>query len=321
MKLPGKQGDVLDLGVWTEDLNLSYLRMESAVVEPEKKRRGRKRKRVDLVDSGGNKKVVATRALKLVGRYVRKEFEGSGEYLGKITSYDAGLYRVIYEDGDFEDFYSREARGFLVEESDLNGEWFEKKQKLDESLISKELAGKAAKEENLPGENISNANPTNVVVSGNNVATVCADDDNDANAEPNGDADSDSSSSDSYEDMDDQAASVEVELPPVPPPELPVSSGHIGIPDEYVSHLFSVYRFLRSFSTVLFLYPFGLDDFVGALNCPVANTLLDSVHVALMRILKSHLERLPTDGSEIASKCLRYFFEALSYKLDFFLLS
>ncbi|CBI17094.3 unnamed protein product, partial [Vitis vinifera] len=90
----------------------------------------------------------------------------------------------------------------------------------------------------------------------------------------------------------------------VPPPQLPPSSGNIGVPEEYVSHLFSVYGFLRSFSIRLFLSPFALDDLVGSLNCTVPNTLLDAIHVALLRVVRRHLEALSSSGLELASKCL-----------------
>ncbi|PNX90752.1 PHD finger family protein, partial [Trifolium pratense] len=59
----------------------------------------------------------------------------------------------------------------------------------------------------------------------------------------------------------------DVETVSLPPPlQLSSSSGTIGVPEPSVSHLFSIYGFLRSFSTQLFLHPFTLDEFVGALN-------------------------------------------------------
>ncbi|KAK4492240.1 hypothetical protein RD792_003041 [Penstemon davidsonii] len=281
--------------------------MDSMVVGPQK-RRGRKRKRNDvnnvMVDSDGKKKVVETRSLKLVDRYVRKEFQESGVFLGKITSYDSGLYRVNYDDGDFEDLDSSEVKVFLIEDEDLIGEWSERKEKLDELLISKEVKAKVSKVENK--------------VEQTNVSQVClpllselSNGDADANEvgkvldDGNNSADNDSLS-DSCEDARQLDACIGTEVPPVPPPELPPSSGHIGVPEEYVSHLFSVHSFLRSFSVPLFLYPFGLDDFVGALNCSFTNTLLDSIHVALLGVLKRHLERISADGSELALKCLRF---------------
>nr|KYP68630.1 Nucleosome-remodeling factor subunit BPTF [Cajanus cajan] len=95
-------------------------------------------------------------------------------------------------------------------------------------------------------------------------------------------------------------------LPPLPPPlELPPSSGTIGVPEQCVSLLFAVYAFLRSFSIRLFLMPFTLDEFVGSLNCRIANSLFDAIHVSLMRVLRRHLETVSSEGSELASKCLR----------------
>ncbi|PNX55854.1 PHD finger family protein, partial [Trifolium pratense] len=85
------------------------------------------------------------------------------------------------------------------------------------------------------------------------------------------------------------------------------SSGTIGVPEPSVSHLFSIYGFLRSFSTQLFLHPFTLDEFVGALNSQVSNTLFDAIHFSLMRVLRDNLETLSAEGSELASHCLRNF--------------
>ncbi|KVI03128.1 DDT domain-containing protein [Cynara cardunculus var. scolymus] len=63
-------------------------------------------------------------------------------------------------------------------------------------------------------------------------------------------------------------------------PQSPPSSGNFGVFEEHVSYLLSVYNFLHSFSVCLFLSPFGLDEFVGALNCSTPNALLDAIHVA-----------------------------------------
>ncbi|KAH9321819.1 hypothetical protein KI387_016458 [Taxus chinensis] len=86
---------------------------------------------------------------------------------------------------------------------------------------------------------------------------------------------------------------------------LPQSSGNLPIPENSVADLFSVYMFLRSFSDLLFLSPFSLDDFVGALNFKTTNSLLDSVHVSLLRALRRHLEMLTEEGNDMATKCLR----------------
>ncbi|GER39722.1 metalloendopeptidases [Striga asiatica] len=307
--------------------------MEPVVVEP--KRRGRKRKKIDepnVMDSNVGKRVKETRSLKLVGRYVRKEFGCSGVFLGKVVCYNTGLYRINYEDGDFEDLDSMEVKGFLVEDCDLNGEWSERKAKLDALLFGKDVNEKILEVDALeapkasekileadaleapkasekilevdalgaPKASLADSSAQNEMSNGETSANVVMDVLNDSNDDANADV-----LSDSCEDFQGQDANVEIEGPLVPPPELPPSSGHIGIPEEYVSHLFAVHGFLRSFSLQLFLYPFGLDDFVGALNCSVANTLLDSVHVALLRVLKRHIERLSSEGSDLASKCLR----------------
>ncbi|KAL9171363.1 hypothetical protein ABFS82_04G204400 [Erythranthe guttata] len=282
--------------------------MESMVVQPER-RRGRKRKNADVqnmtVDGNGKRKMVDTRSLRLVGRYVMKEFQDSGVFLGKIMSYDSGLYRISYEDGDFEDLDSTEIKVFLVEDCDLVGDLSKRKKKLDVLLSCKDVKTEILKVEKVP--ELANGNqvdssllsePSKNNEAGGNVVLE---------VHNNGNADADvDSSSDSCEDARQRDASMDIEEPLAPPPELPPSSGHIGVPEEYVSHLLSVHSFLRSFSIPLYLYPFGLDDFVGALNCSVANTLLDSVHVALLRVLKRHIERLSSCGSELAVKCMRY---------------
>jgi hypothetical protein len=113
------------------------------------------------------------------------------------------------------------------------------------------------------------------------------------------DLESSSNSSDSAKELPAEPS------PPVQAPELPPSSGDIDVPEESVSHLLSVYNFLRSFSVQLFLSPFGLDDFVASINCSGQSTLLDAVHVSLLRALRRHLETKSSDGSELASNCLK----------------
>lgn len=279
-------------------------------MEPEERRperRGRKRRRVDsqnaLVDGQEKRQVNETRSKALVGRYVRKEFEGSGVFLGKIVYYDSGLYRVEYEDGDCEDLESSEVREFLVGDNDFDGGLMLRKKKLDELIAKKDVkAADMVVEGKVSG--LMSVEVCSVSGFGNDDAKEIDD------VQVDGDADS---SSDSCEHALDRDSSLEVDAPAVLPPQLPASSGTIGVPEESVSHLFSVYCFLRSFSIQLFLSPFGLDDFVGSLNCLVPNTLLDAIHVALMRVLRRHLEILSSNGSELASKCLRY-----SYVLVFF---
>ncbi|MCD7470308.1 hypothetical protein HAX54_010042 [Datura stramonium] len=252
-------------------------------------RRGRKRRRKDVqnveVDQDGKKRAAVLKPKALVDRYVRKEFEGNGLFLGKVMFYDSGLYRVDYDDGDCEDLDTGELKEVLVEDDELVGEWLDRKKKLNEMVASREVKPTSAVADKLEEVPVSSDFPVKL-----------------EKVEVDIDADS---LSDLSEDDEDQDLCLEVEKPLVPAPELPPSSGNIGIPEEYVSYLLSIYSFLRTFSTTLFLSPFGLDDFVGALNCSVPNSLLDSIHVALMRVLRRHLEKLSSDGSELASKCLR----------------
>ncbi|AES88500.2 DDT domain protein [Medicago truncatula] len=84
-------------------------------------------------------------------------------------------------------------------------------------------------------------------------------------SELNGENDNDQ---DNENDVDLSSGSVSnVETMHLPPSlHLSPSSETIGVPEPSVSHLLSVYGFLRSFNTRLFLHPFTLDEFVGALN-------------------------------------------------------
>jgi len=275
--------------------------MES--MEVKKRGRGRPRKRKPNEEESEEMKSIANALKKqaldirwkpLVGRYVLKEFD-SGIFLGKIVNYDTGLYRVDYEDGDCEDLESGELRQILLGDDDFDDELFFRRVKLDEFVLQKSEKRKKEAEKDvvdLKTEVIKVEPSVSVALMVENGGVQVEDD-----------ADS---SSDSCECVRDGDLGMEVETPVIPPPQLPSSSASIGVPDEYVSHLFSVYTFLRSFNIRLFLSPFTLDDLVGAVNCPAQNTLLDAIHVALMRALRRHLEALSSDGSELASKCLRY---------------
>ncbi|KAK4358626.1 hypothetical protein RND71_020855 [Anisodus tanguticus] len=252
-------------------------------------RRGRKRRRKDVqnveVDQDGKKRAVGLMKPKeLVGRYVRKEFEGNGLFLGKVMFYDSGLYRVDYDDGDCEDLDTGELKEVLVEDDELVGEWLDRKKKLNEMVASREP--------------IKDVEPISEVADKIEEVPVSSD-----LGKLEVDIDADSLSDLSEYDDEERDLSLEVEKPLVP--ELPPSSGNIGIQEEYVPYLLSIYSFLRTFSTTLFLSPFELDDFVGALNCSIPNSLLDSIHVAVMHVLRRHLEKLSSDLSELASKCLR----------------
>lgn len=271
--------------------------MEAGVLRSPGRARKRRRKDVHNVSLNrsdtpeAKKRAVETRSKALVGRFVKKEFEGSGVYLGKIVCYDSGLYRVDYEDGDCEDLDGFEIREFLVSDSDLLGDWISRKKKLDELTAQKSVELPETLEANVlnsPANGLDRVEqPIQSELSCGPIADINAD-----------------SSSDSCEYAKDEDLVSEVEHV-VPPPQLPESSGNIAVPEEYISHLLSVYSFLRSFSIRLFLSPFTLDDLVGSLNCVVRNTLLDAIHVALLRALRRHLEAISSDGSDLASKCLR----------------
>ncbi|CAN1252578.1 DDT domain-containing protein PTM [Linum perenne] len=278
--------------------------MESVEVKKRGRGRPRKRRRPEDEKKENNDKNIGSalkrRAMEiwskpLVGRFVMKEFEGNGIFLGKIVQYDTGLYRVEYEDGDCEDLDSGELRSIIVGDNDIDDGLVGRMRRLDELLVKKNEARKELEKQQM--EKLKDEATVTEVPK--EIGGVLRDED-DGGEEDDGDSSSDSCD---YAQVGDLG--VEEEAPLIPPPQLPPSSGNVGVQEEYVSHLFSVYAFLRSFNVQLFLSPFSLDDLVGAINCRVQNTLLDSIHVVLLRAIRRRLETLSTDGLELASKCLR----------------
>jgi len=88
--------------------------------------------------------------------------------------------------------------------------------------------------------------------------------------------------------------------------QLPPSSQNLHLDDIPVLEFFSVYAYLTSFSTLLFLSPFELEDFVAALKSEIPSILLDNIHVSILHTLRKHLEFLSSEGCQSASICLRY---------------
>lgn len=269
--------------------------MEAPVARP--RGRPRKRRRNDEENENEAKKLASmgTRPpVALLGRFVLKNFPRNGVFLGKVVYYESGLYRVCYEDGDSEDLDSGEVRSILVKEGEINGDLAGRKEKLEE-LVSKNGGKTGIGSQKGPVESIKEESR----------AGVCELNDGGLMIEKNEEEDDEDvnslSDSGTGQGMDSGA---EAETLP-PPPELPVSSGTIGVPEQCVSLVFSVYGFLRSFSIRLFLQPFTLDEFIGALNYQVTNSLFDAIHLSLMRVLRQHLEFLSSEGSERASRCLR----------------
>ncbi|TVT98004.1 hypothetical protein EJB05_56721, partial [Eragrostis curvula] len=103
--------------------------------------------------------------------------------------------------------------------------------------------------------------------------------------------------------LDLEEAAEEEKMPPKP--ELPPSSQVLDLAGLPVLDLFQVYSLLRSFTKELFLSPFPLETFVAALRCTHVNPLIDWVHFALLRALKSHLEVLAAEGEPSAVHCIR----------------
>jgi hypothetical protein len=232
----------------------------------------------------------------LVGRYIssRSASDDGPIRLGKVASYDgsAGVYNVLFEDGQGEELGLAQLREVLMD--DENGASGMKvscrKRKLD-LLVS---PGTTVKQAKGPPSTRQRVDAREMPARPDVLQQTGCDPDLSGNAK------SSSNSSDFTK------ASPAVPCPPVKGPELPPSSADIAVPEESISHLFSVYNFLRSFSVQLFLSPFGLDDFVASINCTVQNTLLDAVHVSLLGALRRHLETKSSHGSERASSCLKY---------------
>ncbi|OVA17876.1 zinc finger protein [Macleaya cordata] len=287
--------------------------MESEEIKSEDRARKRRKRdkhdeKVQRVegDLESKKRVVEKRSRALVGRYVKKEFEGYGVFLGKVVSYSVGLYRVDYEDGDSEDLESNEISEILLEEGDFDPELITRRKRLDELISardSKTASKRSANKSVLAANGLNETETSSISKLSSDIECGSGKDVEPEGLEepvPDGDADS---SSDSCEFV--RVRHSENDAPLVPPPSLPASSGNINVPEESVSQLFSVYNFLRTFSIQLYLSPFQLDDLVGSLNYVGPNTLLDAIHFSLMRALRRHLEMLSSNGVELALKCLR----------------
>uniref|UniRef100_A0ACD5YKG9 Uncharacterized protein n=1 Tax=Avena sativa TaxID=4498 RepID=A0ACD5YKG9_AVESA len=229
----------------------------------------------------------------LVGRYISRSTDSKRIRLGKVASYDSsiGVYSVVFEDGQDEKLGLPQLRELLMtEDNGASGMKVScRKRKLDLVVSSGSatvVGGPPTNRQRVDASEIP-ARPDASQQSG-------------SGSDVSEDLESSSNSSDSTKELP-------VELcPPVQGPELPLSSGDIDVPEESISYLFSVYNFLRSFSVQLFLSPFGMDDFVASINCSVQTTLLDAVHVSLLRTLRRHLETKSSEGSELASNCLKH---------------
>lgn len=95
---------------------------------------------------------------------------------------------------------------------------------------------------------------------------------------------------------------------PLPKLQFPPSSTNLNLDGVPVLELFSIYACLRSFSTLLFLSPFELEDLVAALKSEIPSILFDSIHVSILQTLRKNLEYLSNEGCQSASNCLRYIY-------------
>ncbi|CAA7405415.1 unnamed protein product [Spirodela intermedia] len=239
----------------------------------------------------------------VIGSYVTKNFpDGVRTLLGKVVSSGGRFFAAVYEDGRREELELCEIRRMLLPspvDDALEEELVLRKRKLEEILSGGGTCARSSRRKVDPLTARASAAAATTAEGterrGRHLSGLLVEEDVD-------------SSTDSCESI--SAPTCNPALPqsmPLQALALPPSSGNIGIPEESVGCLLSVYSFLRTFSTQLFLSPFGLDDFVGSLNCINQNSLLDSIHVSLMRALWRHLEVLSSDGDQAASRCLRYF--------------
>ncbi|XP_042457401.1 DDT domain-containing protein PTM-like [Zingiber officinale] len=234
-------------------------------------------------------------AAALVGSYASKVISGVKKALvGKVASYDheSRLYSVVYEDGTREDLDSFLLSKIIVSEDGSTSSNLKnscKKRKLD-LLVS---SGSTEPNMSSPGKRLMNNVPNASGGSGTSSERLDSELSEDANSSNNS--------------PDYMQASCSVALAECHILDLPPSSGDIAIPEESISYLFSVYGFLRSLSVQLYLSPFGMDDFVGSLNCMVQNSLLDAIHLQLLRALRRHIQVVSSEGSELASRCLRHY--------------
>ncbi|PKA47297.1 chromodomain-helicase-DNA-binding protein 4 [Apostasia shenzhenica] len=222
----------------------------------------------------------------LVGAYVVRNSSGIGRvFLGKVVSYDnsSKLYRVMYEDGHQEDLEVESVNRILMEEG-AGGKLTRRKRRLDQMVP---LGG--LKRPNTR----SRASISDIPAPASQL--------NAEDASGDGDSSSDSCDHALVPTAVQDSSSLEIQILPL---ELPPSSGDIFVPKNSVAYLFSTYNFLRSFSLQLFLSPFGFDDYVGSLNSTVQNSLMDAIHLCLMRALSRQLQVLSSEGFELANKCL-----------------
>ncbi|GBG81750.1 hypothetical protein CBR_g33928 [Chara braunii] len=95
-------------------------------------------------------------------------------------------------------------------------------------------------------------------------------------------------------------------LPPLPPCKpLPQSSLDLPVPANCVSELMGVYAMLRTFSLRLFLSPFTFETFCGALTCKKVNSLVDGIHLALLKVLHQRFLQAAEDVRGKKWPCVR----------------
>lgn len=174
--------------------------------------------------------------------------------------------------------------------------------KLEEGYPDRRKRRKVAKNSNPPAETVLRRSARRVKIEALNESN--------SSREMLADEANEISISGVIDELEEKPKSLDLERPEgtlVLPPkmELPPSSTNLNLDDIPVLDLFSVYSCLRSFSTLLYLSPFELEDLVAALKSKVSNLLIDFIHVSILQTLRKHLEFLANEGSESASTCLR----------------
>ncbi|CAN4119451.1 unnamed protein product [Withania somnifera] len=178
--------------------------------------------------------------------------------------YDSGLYRVDYNDGDCEH---------------LVGEWMDGKKKLNEIMKRKEVKDVASRVEIGTEPLIAKLTRLKKCRYRSRFTERFVEDDEERGFK--------------FERWKSLLFGTE------PPP----SYGNIGIPEEYVPYLFSIYSFLRSFSTILFRVPLNLMT-LWAHSTVRFELIIGLYSCCSYACYRRRLEKPYYDGSELESKCL-----------------
>ncbi|KAK2433810.1 DDT domain-containing protein PTM [Trifolium repens] len=125
---------------------------------PKKWRKEDEKEGKKVVDA--KRQPLEAKPIKLVGRYVLKEFPKNGIFLGKVVYYDIDLCMMNYEDRDFEDLESGEIRPILIRDEGFDAGLVKRRTKLEKVVaknsvkgadVAEKVSGKSDKEESAAG--------------------------------------------------------------------------------------------------------------------------------------------------------------------------